>query len=149
MSKKMPRMIVCFTLCMMIAIGSAMSTFAWRVVQTRSINGSTLYAKADLPYWSDFSGGGNWAAQGVYSGAKTNNALHLAWSFYSVGGSVTFYGAGVSGSSSSPGSSFTVYGSTANASGRVYGNGLCLYVGMDVTSSFRYGNSYYSTTAHI
>jgi hypothetical protein len=126
------------------------SEAAWRKeAHTPKINGYYLYARANLPYFSDIHGGGDWKAQGDYKGSKKNNKLKLAWSFYSVGGSVSYSGVGVSGSGSSPGSNFTVTGNTANASGRVYANGLCLYVGLDVTPSFTYGNSYYSTTAHI
>lgn len=134
---------------MALVILSSINVFAWRSTSKRTINGYVLYARENLPYWSDLDGGGNWAAQAQYSGKKTNNKLTLSWSFYSIGGSVSWNGVGVSGSSTSNGSSFSVYGSTANASGRVYGNGLCFYVGMNTTASFRYGNSYYSTTAHI
>lgn len=69
--------------------------------------------------------------------------------FYNIGGSVSYNGAGVSGSDSTSGSSFLSNSSIVNASGRVYGNGLCLYIGMNATASFSYGNSYYSTTTKI
>lgn len=69
--------------------------------------------------------------------------------FYSIGGSVSYNAAGVSGSDSTPGSSFSSNSSIVNASGRVYGNDLCLYIGMNATASFSYGNSYYSTTTNL
>lgn len=127
---------------------SASNTNAWRATHTVKARGSNLTARADLPYWSDFSGGGNWKAQATYGGSR-GSKLKLEWSFYSIGGSVSYNGAGVSGSGSTPGSSFSANNSTVNASGRVYGNGLCLYVGMNSTASFSYGNSYYSTTTKI
>jgi hypothetical protein len=148
-ARRMFKALVALILCLGVIVGSTVDALAWRKTSSRTINGYTLYARADLPYFSDLDGGGNWAAQAAYAGPKNNNKLTLDWSFYCVGGSVSYNGVGVSGSGTSPGSSLTLAASTINASGRVYGNGLCLYVGLNVTSSFVYGNSYYSTTAHI
>lgn len=128
---------------------SASNAYAWRSTSSKSISGRTLYARADLPKSTDSSGGGNWKAQASYSGSRTGNKITVAWSFYSIGGSVSYQGMGVSGSGSNPGSSFTATSTVANASGKVYGHGLWIYVGMYSTASFSYGNSYYSTTAKI
>ena len=148
-SKQLGKIFVAILLTVSLLGISTTNVSAWRAVSSRKINGTYLYAKANLPYFSDLSGGGNWKAEANYKGKKTNNKLKLSWSFHAFGGSVSFNGVGATGSGSTPGASFTVKGSVANASGRVYAHGLCLYIGMDATASFTYGNSYYSTTAHI
>lgn len=121
---------------------------AWRSTYTVKKNGHNLMAKADLPYFSDWDGGGDWKSQSYY-GKKVR--LTNSWQFYSVGGSVNWNGVGLSGSGSNNGGSHSSRGTTnvVNASGRVYSTGLCLYVGMISTASFSSGNSFYSVSTKI
>lgn len=125
------------------------SAASWRATNSKTVSGSTLSAKANLPYLSDWNGGGAWKTQASYSGTKDSNQITTSWSFYSVGGSVSWNGVGVSGSGTSTGASYTATGSTANANGYVYGTGLALYVGVVSTASFTRGNTYYSISCKI
>lgn len=150
MMKKLLKPAVAVALCAcMLASTGATAEAGWRATNSKTVSGKTLTAKADLPYFSDSNGGGAWKTQAVYSGTKDNNKLTTSWSFYSVGGSVSWNGVGVSGSGTSTGSSYTAKSSTVNANGYVYGTGLALYVGVVSTASFTKGNTYYSISCKI
>lgn len=144
-------MLTLASLALLIAVlcTSTLPVYAWRSTSTRTINGYKLIAKADLPKLSDVKGGGAWKAQAQYAGPKNADRLTVSWSFYSIGGSVSYSGVGCSGSGSSPGGSYSAKNKIVNASGKVYGHGLWLYIGMYSAASFSYGNSYYSTTCKI
>lgn len=124
---------------------------SWRSTKSKTIKESgknyTLTAKADLPYWSDSNGGGAWKSQAKYTGPKKK--LTNAWSFYSIGGSVSWQGMGLQGDGTSTGSSYAYKDSSVNANGYVYGTGLAIYVGMIATASFSKGNTYYSISTKI
>lgn len=149
--KKLINSVVTTTLCICMLFSATITSNAatWRATNSKTVNGYSLSAKANLPYVSDSKGGGEWKTQATYSGTKDNGKLTTSWSFYSVGGSVSWNGVGVSGSGTSTGSSYTVKGSTANANGYVYGTGLALYVGIISTASFTKGNTYYSISCKI
>ena len=124
---------------------------AWRSTKSKTVKESgknyTLTAKAHLPYWSDKNGGGDWKSQAKYTGPKKK--LTNSWSFYSIGGSVSWQGMGLQGDGTSTGNSFAYKDSTVNANGYVYGTGLAVYVGMIATASFTKGNTYYSISTKI
>ena len=120
----------------------------WRSSKTAKKNGHTLGAYANLPYWSDRDGGGDWKTRESY-GKKVK--LTNSWEFYTIGGSCSWKGAVVSGSGSNAGSSYTSKSKTktVDANGYVYGTGLCLYLGLISTASFSSGNTYYSISTKI
>lgn len=91
----------------------------WRSSKTAKKNGYTLGAYANLPYWADKDGGGDWKTKASY-GAKVK--LTNSWEFYTIGGSCSWSGLGVSGSGSNKGSSYTPKSKTktVNANGYVY-----------------------------
>lgn len=120
----------------------------WRSSKTAKKNGYTLGAYGNLPYWADKDGGGDWKTKASY-GAKVK--LTNSWEFYTIGGSCSWSGLGVSGSGSNKGSSYTPKSKTktVNANGYVYGTGFCLYLGLISTASFTSGNTYYSISTKI
>lgn len=54
----------------------------WRSSKTAKKNGYTLGAYANLPYWADKDGGGDWKTKASY-GAKVK--LTNSWEFYTIG----------------------------------------------------------------
>lgn len=142
--------IVAVALCIcMLATSGTTAEAGWRAAKSKKVNGYSLTAKADLPYFSDLNGGGAWKTQAVYKGKKDGNKLTTSWSFYSIGGNVSWNGVGVGGDGTNDGASHTVKGNTANANGYVYGTGFALYVGIISTASFTRGNTYYSISCKI
>ncbi|GAB6170519.1 hypothetical protein JCM1393_29790 [Clostridium carnis] len=101
---------------------------------------------------SDFNGTGDFQVSAHYSGTDPYDAewIRTAWNFYTVGGSVSWNGAGISGSGSSTGSSWTNdNASDASFRGRVAGNGLCLYVGCNNTATMFARGVTFSTLAKV
>lgn len=152
MKKSFKKIMVVLTALSLVLVCSFVSTVpadaAWRSSKSQKKNGYTLTAKANLPYFSDWDGGGDWKTQASY-GKKVK--LTNSWQFYTVGGSASWSGLGVSGSGSNNGSSYTPSSATktVNANGRVYGTGFCLYIGLISTASFTSGNTYYSISTKI
>ena len=101
------RRIFALVLCICLVLASVVPANAasWRKTKSKTARGYTLTARANLPYLSDFDGGGAWRTQASYSGPRASNKLTNSWSFYTVGGSVSWNGVGVSGSGSNSGSS--------------------------------------------
>lgn len=120
----------------------------WRSSKTAKKNGYTLGAYANLPHWADSDGGGDWKTKAYY-GKKVK--LTNSWEFYTIGGSCSWKGVGVSGSGSNSGSSYTPKSKTQTvyANGYVYGTGFCLYLGLISTASFASGKTYYSISTKI
>lgn len=149
--KKLMKPIVAVALCAcMLATSSTAAEAGWRASKSKTVNGYALTAKADLPYFSDSQGGGAWKTEASYKGKKDGNRITTSWSFYSIGGSVSWEGAGLSGDGTSDGGSYTYDKDTkAKANGYVYGTGFALYVGMISTASFTRGNTYYSISCKI
>lgn len=147
--KRIISVFIVFALSVLLLGINTVNVKAWRSSNARSVNGYSLIARADLPYSADKNRGGSWKAQSIYYGPKNSNRLTLSWSFYSIGGSVSFQGVGLSGSGTNSGSSFTYTANVLNASGNVYAHGFCLYVGMYSTATFSKGNSVYSVTTKI
>lgn len=118
---------------------------AYRKVETVSM----VTAKADLPYWADFSGCGKFKAQSqtTRTGFKK---LHHEVSFYTVGGSVNAPGTGASGSASSKSYSKSTTGNIYTTSGNVCAGGLAIYLGMFTTTEVDQNSSRtYTATAKI
>lgn len=128
----------------------AMPSYAasWRSQKSKTAKGYTLTARANLPKKANKDGGGAWKTQAQY-GKKVK--LTTSWDFYSVGGSVSWRGVGLSGSGNNTGDKYTPTAKTktANANGYVYGTGLWVYVGMISTASFKSGNTFYSISCKI
>jgi len=123
---------------------------AWRSVATRTVNGHTLAARADLPTVSDSQGCGAWRAQATYPGPRANNRVTVSWSFRSFGlGSISASGPSFGMTAGNTGGSFTATSTTANANGRVCASLLTFWVGMDVTASFSHGNTFHSWSTRI
>ncbi|MFC0299929.1 hypothetical protein ACFFIS_03700 [Virgibacillus soli] len=121
----------------------ATPTDAYRAVKT--VNKVT--SKADLPRTA--SGGcGNYKAHSSTTRTGFKKLYHNV-SFYTIGGSVSFKGAGVSGSGSSPGYTKSTTGKSYYSSGNVCGSGLWLYLGMFTTTEVDYSNRTYTATAKI
>lgn len=118
---------------------------------TNAFNGK-LTSNVWIQSLSDVNGTGDFQVSAHYSGTDPYHAewIKTSWSFYSIGGSVSWNGAGVSGSGSSTGSSWTNYNaSDASFRGRVAGNGLCLYVGCNNTATMFARGKTYSTLAKV
>ncbi|WP_160670020.1 hypothetical protein [Clostridium sp. C8-1-8] len=101
---------------------------------------------------ADVNGTGDFQVSAHYSGTNPYNAdwIKTSWNFYSIGGSVSWNGAGISGDGTSTGSSWTNYNSSdASFRGRVAGNGLCLYVGCNNTATMFARGVTYSTLAKV
>lgn len=101
---------------------------------------------------ADVNGTGDFQVSAYYSGTDPYNAdwISTSWSFYSIGGSVSWNGAGISGSGTSTGSSWTNYNAySASFRGRVAGNGLALYVGCNNTATMFARGVTYSTLAKV
>lgn len=145
--KRILSLVLCF--CLLLAFAIPANAASWRKTKSKDVRGHTLTARANLPYFSDLDGGGAWRTQACYSGSRASNKLTTSWSFYTIGGSVSWNGVGVSGSGSNSGSSYTCKSTVVNANGYVYGTGFCLYVGLISTASFTYGNTYYSISCKI
>lgn len=113
---------------------------------TKTVNNVT--AKADLPYFSDWNGCGNYKAYSSTTRTGFKKLTHQV-SFYTVGGSVSFSGAGASGSGSSPGYSRSTTSKSYKSSGNVCGSGFTIYLGMYTTTIVDYSNRTYTATAKI
>ncbi|WP_152548195.1 hypothetical protein [Exiguobacterium acetylicum] len=109
---------------------------------------SSVTSKADLPYFSDFSGCGNYKAYSSTTRTGFKSLKHHV-TFTTVGGSVSFSGAGVSGSGTSPGYTKSTKSKSYYSSGNVCGSGLTLYLGMNTTIHVDYSNRTYTATAKI
>lgn len=122
----------------------AQSADAYRSTKTLD----SVTSKADLPYFSDWSGCGNYKAYSSTTRTGFKKLTHSV-SFYTVGGSVSFKGAGASGSGSSPGYERSTTSKSYYSSGNVCGSGLTLYLGMYTTTFVDYATRTYSSTAKI
>lgn len=141
---------VAVALCIcMFAVSGMPADAAWRASKSKKVNGYSLTARANLPYCSDSQGGGAWKTQATYNGKRDGNKLTTSWSFYSIGGNVSWNGVGLEGNGANDGGSYTAKSNTVNANGYVYGTGFALYVGIISTASFTRGNTYYSISCKI
>lgn len=129
------------TLSMMLVFPT--STDAYRAVKTVD----KVTSKADLPKTST-KGCGNYKANSSTTRTGFKKLSHNV-SFYTVGGSVSFKGAGVSGSGASPGYTKSTTGKSYTSSGNVCGSGLWLYLGMFTTTEVDYSSRTYTATAKI
>ncbi len=129
---------------LLLTTSSGENVHAYRASKTVS----SVTSKADLPYFSDFSGCGKYKAYSSTSRSGFKNLEHHV-SFYTVGGSVSFKGAGLSGSSSSPGYSKSTSSKSYYSSGNVCGSFLSVYLGMYTTTHVNYSSRTYTATAKI